>query len=78
MKLTLLNRLRICFEVLTIRSGHKHHSQEKQLTTFQNGYAAGYADKAREWPYQARRVRNYSNPDDVFEAVPLSIMDCER
>lgn len=50
MKLTLWNRLKICFEVLTVRSGHKHVAQEKQLQTFQNGYAAGYADKTRGSP----------------------------
>lgn len=27
---------------------------------------------------QARRVRNFSNPDEVFEAVPVSCFDAER
>ena len=44
MKLTLINRLRICFEVLTIRSRHKHTAQEKQSTTFMKGYNAWFKD----------------------------------
>lgn len=44
LKLTILNRLKICFEVLTIRSGHKHTAQEKNLSTFQSGYHAGLKD----------------------------------
>ena len=27
---------------------------------------------------QSRRVRNYSNPDDVFEAIPLTTLSNER
>ena len=45
MKLTFLNRLRLCFEILTAKSGHKHAAQEKQLSTFQRGYAAGMRDE---------------------------------
>ena len=48
MKLTLINRLKICFEVLTIRSGHKHTAQEKSLSTFIRGYAAGRLDTKLE------------------------------
>jgi len=44
MKLTIKNRLKICWEVLTIRSGHKHSAQEKILSTFQRGYDAGRLD----------------------------------
>ena len=44
MKLTIINRLKICFEVLTIRSGHKHTAQEKILSTFMRGYVAGVLD----------------------------------
>ena len=44
MKLTILNRLKICFEVLTIKSGHEHTAQEKQLSIFQHGYEAGLRD----------------------------------
>jgi hypothetical protein len=45
MKLTFINRLKICFEVLTIRSGHAHVAHEKQLSTFQRGYEAGMKDE---------------------------------
>lgn len=48
MKLTLIKRLKLCFEILTIRSGHKHPAQEKQLSTFLKGYTAGLRDKELE------------------------------
>lgn len=44
MKLTIRNRIKIAWEALTSRSGHPHPSQEKQLSTFQRGYAAGMKD----------------------------------
>jgi hypothetical protein len=44
LKLTFWNRLKICFEVMTITSGHKHSAQEKQLSTFIRGYEAGLYD----------------------------------
>ena len=44
MKLTFINRLRLCFEILTVKSGHAHAAQEKQLSTFIRGYAAGLKD----------------------------------
>ena len=45
MKLTILKRLKICFEVMFIRSGHGHTAQEKQLSVFQRGYEAGMKDE---------------------------------
>jgi hypothetical protein len=44
MKLTLIVRLMLCWEILTVRSGHKHTAQEKILSTFQCGYDAGFYD----------------------------------
>ena len=44
MRLTIRNRIRIAWEVLTSRSGHDHPSQEKQLSIFQRGYDAGMKD----------------------------------
>jgi len=44
MQLTFINRLRLVWEILTIRSGHKHMAQEKQLGTFIRGYNAGMID----------------------------------
>lgn len=44
MKLTLKNRLMLCWEILTTRSGHAHTAQEKQLSTFTRGYEAGMRD----------------------------------
>ena len=44
MKLTLLNRLKLCFEILIIKSGHQHTAYEKQLSVFKNGYLAGWKD----------------------------------
>ena len=43
-KLTIINRLKLCWEILTVRSGHSHSAQEKQLSTFQRGYCAGMRD----------------------------------
>jgi hypothetical protein len=44
MKLTFINRLKLCWEILTARSGHEHPAQEKQLSSFQRGYEAGLYD----------------------------------
>lgn len=73
MKLTVANRLRICWEVLTTRSGHSHPSQEKQLSTFKRGYDAGLVDKSLD---------NYcSNSDAIVERVrqfvDSSVYECE-
>ena len=38
-RLTFLNRLKICFEVLTVKS-----SNEKDLSVFKRGYDAGMYD----------------------------------
>jgi hypothetical protein len=42
--LTLRHRFKLIIEILTIRSGHKHTANEKQLSTFQKGYHAGMKD----------------------------------
>jgi hypothetical protein len=44
-KLNLLNRLHLIWEIITTRSGHKHSSSSKQLSTFQQGYSAGVEDE---------------------------------
>lgn len=44
MPLTIIQRLKLCFEILTTRSGHSHGSHEKQLSVFQRGYLAGFVD----------------------------------
>ncbi|STB30301.1 Uncharacterised protein [Citrobacter koseri] len=44
MKLTLINRLKLCWEILTVKSGHAHFAQEKQLSIFRRGYRAGLKD----------------------------------
>jgi hypothetical protein len=48
MKLTLFNRLKICYEVLTTNSGHNHPAHIKQLSVFQLGYSAGMEDARLE------------------------------
>lgn len=58
MKLTLIKRLNICIEVLFARSGHAHSSQEKQLSTFKNGYDAGMKDKELELCDRLERTEN--------------------
>lgn len=44
MKLSLKNRLILCWQIWTTTSGHKHPASEKDLKIFQNGYKAGFAD----------------------------------
>lgn len=44
MRLTIRNRLSLCWEILTCRSGHNHAAMEKQLSTFIRGYHAGVKD----------------------------------
>ena len=44
MNLTMVNKIKLCFEILTAKSGHKHPAQEKQLSTFIRGYEAGLKD----------------------------------
>lgn len=48
MILTIINRLKICWEVLTITSKYSHQAQEKDLSVFQHGYEAGMKDKDLE------------------------------
>ena len=45
MNLTMINKIKLCLEILTAKSGHKHQAQEKMLSTFQRGYAAGVNDE---------------------------------
>lgn len=45
MNLTIINKIKLCFEILTAKSGHKHTAQEKMLSTFQRGYVAGVNDE---------------------------------
>lgn len=45
MNLTMVNKIKLCLEILTAKSGHKHKAQEKMLSTFQRGYAAGVNDE---------------------------------
>jgi len=44
MKLTIWARLKICFEVLTMRSSYGYPAVEKRLSVFQRGYDAGLKD----------------------------------
>lgn len=44
MRLTVINRLKLCWEIITARSGHAHLAQEKQLSVFIRGYDAGLSD----------------------------------
>jgi hypothetical protein len=46
LKLTFFVRMKLCWEILTVRSGHKHSAFEKNLSTFERGYMAGLYDGA--------------------------------
>lgn len=48
MRLTLFHRLMLCCEILTTKSGHKHSSDEKQLSVFIRGYQDGLKDGCLE------------------------------
>ena len=50
-------RLKICFEVLFLRSGHKHPAQEKQISVFQNGYSAGLEDARFEYANEIQSLK---------------------
>ena len=58
MKLTILNRLKLCIEILIIKSGYEHTSQEKQLSTFIRGYSAGRKDIVYEFSYAKHPYNN--------------------
>ena len=45
MGLTVWNRLKLCWEILSITSGHNHTAQDKQLSTFVKGYECGMNDR---------------------------------
>ena len=45
MNLTMVNKIKLCLEILLAKSGHKHKAQEKMLSTFQRGYVAGVNDE---------------------------------
>ena len=47
MKLTIIRRLMLCWEIITITSWHKHSANEKDLSTFMRGYSAGMNDARR-------------------------------
>ena len=44
-KLNLWNRVKLIYEIITIRSGHRHPTQLKKLSTFLKGYEAGMKDE---------------------------------
>lgn len=51
MKLTLINRLKLCFEILTVKG-----TQEKKLSTFRRGYDSGFKDKSYDTDQEIKRV----------------------
>jgi len=70
MQLTLINRLKICFEVLTIRSGHKHPASEKQLSTFLHGYSYGFDDGEI---YEREHGHKYKINIEEFTLPPVNL-----
>ncbi len=59
MNLSIWTRLKLCWEIMTLRSGHKHPSQLKQLSTFQAGYKAGFIDAS----YEMKNHKSQDVPD---------------
>lgn len=54
--LTLKNIIKLCYEILTITSGHKHKTSEKKLSSFQKGYLHGFRDA--EYAMDSLRISN--------------------
>jgi len=76
MRLTIKNRLILCWEILTVKSGHVHNADEKQLSTFIRGYEAGRKDQQYENTLQTNLDRapecNCFKPDTlVHESCPV-------
>lgn len=59
MKLTILNRFKLCFEILFTRSGHNHPSFEKQLSTFQRGYSAGMEEMQEAYEQNKKIITSH-------------------
>jgi len=55
MQLTLGNRLKLCWEILTKHSGHKHSTFTKDFALFKEGYSAGLNDKKLNNDYRTPR-----------------------
>ena len=68
MKLTIVNRLKLCFEILTIKSKHAHTVQEKQLSIFQHGYQAGITDQKLE--DKNISIKDFQYAIEIFSATP--------
>ena len=75
-----VERVRIVWDDLTA-----HATYESLLEIMERVFAdaptTSLARLKAEWlkgiQQQSRRVRNYSSPDQVFEAIPLNAIDCE-
>jgi len=75
-----VERLRTVWDDLTAHATHESlleimervfaDAPATSLTRFKAGWQAGLME-------QARRVRNYSNPHDVFEAIPVAVLEGE-
>ena len=61
MKLTIKNKLIICWEVLTKSSGHKHLATSKDISIFQAGYDAGFKDCSIELESIAKTDKPYTD-----------------
>lgn len=68
MRLTLINRLKLCIEILAIRSGHNHAVHEKQLSTFQRGYDLGLDDGKYE--HMRIKERCAQRAEEVAASLP--------
>ena len=74
-KLNLLNRLHLIWEIITTRSGHKHSSSSKQLSTFQQGYSAGVEDER----YNTKELkRQLEEAREIFKRVQQCRITCSE
>lgn len=78
MRLTIKNRLKLCFEILTTTSGHGHPTDEKQISIFQRGYAAGLRDGKHEYNELLYAVANKFPGESRHETALRYIRNAER
>jgi len=71
-KLNLLNRLHLIWEIITTRSGHKHSSSSKQLSTFQQGYSAGVEDERYNTKDLERQLAEYKTKEQKRNGASLN------
>ena len=69
LKLTIMNRLKLCLEILTIKSSHIHTAQEKQLSTFQRGVT-----RVVSGPPMERWMEEFQETERLFSEAGVELV----